>query len=64
MKRTGLLRPSKRVITDMQKPETTRFTIDVEASIHREFKAWCASNSLKMAEVLREMIVERMKPKP
>jgi hypothetical protein len=36
-----------------------RFTIDVPADLHRRIKAQCATEGVKMADVLREMLETR-----
>jgi hypothetical protein len=51
------------VVAPEQKPakpvRMKRFTIDVPAALHRRIKSECASEGLKMADVLREMLETR-----
>ena len=51
------------VTANPKNPETVRFTIDLDESLHRQFKSWCAGNGLKIADVLREMIGSRVNSK-
>jgi hypothetical protein len=39
-----------------------RFTIDVPIDLHRRVKAACAQRSLKMADVLRELLEGEFPP--
>ncbi len=36
-----------------------RLTIDIPASLHRKVKAECAAEGLKMADVVRELLVKK-----
>jgi predicted DNA binding CopG/RHH family protein len=40
-----------------------RFTIDVPAELHRRIKTQCASEGLRMADVLREILETRFPAK-
>ena len=50
-----------------QKPANTepmkRLTIDIPASLHRRMKSDCASEGVKMADLLREMLETRFPAK-
>ena len=39
--------------------EMKRLTIDIPAALHRRVKAACAAEGLKMAEVVRELLVKK-----
>jgi hypothetical protein len=36
-----------------------RLTIDIPASLHRKVKAACATEGLKMADVVRELLIRK-----
>lgn len=40
------------------KAETKRFTIDMPVTLHKEFKAYCVENDLKMNNVTNDLIVK------
>jgi predicted DNA binding CopG/RHH family protein len=42
--------------TETKPEKTTRLTVDVPISLHRRVKTQCASEGLKMADVLRELL--------
>ena len=39
--------------------EMKRLTIDIPAALHRKVKAACAVEGLKMADVIRELLVKK-----
>ena len=39
--------------------EMKRLTIDIPASLHRKVKVACATEGVKMADVVRELLVQR-----
>jgi hypothetical protein len=45
--------------TAAQADDMKRLTIDIPASLHRRVKAACASDGLKMADVVRELLVSK-----
>ena len=51
---------ASKLAAEMKKPETVRFTIDLDEASHRKFKALCATQGVKMADVIREMIESRI----
>ena len=38
-----------------------KLTFDVERTVHRKFKAWCAANDISMVSWLNEKIGETLK---
>lgn len=39
--------------------EMKRLTIDIPAALHRKVKAACATEGVKMADVIRELLVKK-----
>ena len=39
--------------------EMKRLTIDIPAGLHRKVKAACATEGLKMADVVRELLIQK-----
>jgi hypothetical protein len=46
--------PAPAPVEDMK-----RLTIDIPASLHRKVKAACATEGMKMADVVRELLVSK-----
>lgn len=49
---------NKRAIDMLNKKDTSRLTVDIDAEIHLKFKAKCALNGNKMNEAVELLILE------
>ena len=55
--------PEVKPVLEEPKESMKRFTIDVPVSLHTRIKTQCASEGLKMADVLREILETRFPAK-
>ncbi|OIQ87226.1 hypothetical protein GALL_309140 [mine drainage metagenome] len=52
---------SAKAIAPVAADEMKRLTIDIPAALHRKVKAVCATEGVKMADVVRELLVKKWK---
>jgi hypothetical protein len=45
---------------DKNKDKVKRLTVDIPEELHRKFKVYCIEKGVNMADVIREMIEERI----
>lgn len=50
---------SKKKLENKQREENKRLTIDIPASLHRTIKSQCALRGTKIADEVREILIEK-----